>query len=42
MSIYADMYEEWTPPCPHEEQAAEGWAEWMRTRTRPQNDKENK
>lgn len=29
MSIYADMYEEWTPPCPKEEQAAEEWAEWM-------------
>ena len=29
MSIYADMYpDEWTPPCPHEEQAAELWLEW--------------
>lgn len=30
MSIYADLYpEEWTTPCPKEEQAAEDWAEWM-------------
>lgn len=29
MSIYADMYEEWIPPCPQEEQAAEEWAEYM-------------
>lgn len=30
MSIYADIYPEaWTPPCPHEEQAAEEWVEWM-------------
>ena len=29
MSIYADMYDEWTPPCPQEEQAAEEWAKWM-------------
>ena len=36
MSIYADMYDEWTPPCPQEEQAAEEWLEYMRTR----NDKE--
>lgn len=29
MSIYADMYpDEWTPPCPKEEQAAEDWLEW--------------
>ena len=29
MSIYADMYpDEWTPPCPNEEQAAEEWLEW--------------
>lgn len=30
MNPYADMYpDEWTPPCPHEEQAAEEWVEWM-------------
>lgn len=29
MSPYADMFEEWEPPCPKEEQAAEEWAEWM-------------
>ena len=29
MSIYADMYPEWTPPRPHEEQAAEEWKEAM-------------
>ncbi len=30
MSIYADMYpDEWTPPCPHEEQAAEDWKEYQ-------------
>ena len=29
MSIYADMYDEWTPPCPTEEQAAEEWLEYM-------------
>lgn len=30
MSIYADMYpDEWTPPCPKEEQAAEGWMEYQ-------------
>ena len=29
MSIYADMYDEWTPTCPQEEQAAEEWAKWM-------------
>lgn len=28
MSIYADMYpDEWTPPIPKEELAAEEWAE---------------
>ena len=28
MNPYADIYpDEWTPPCPHEEQAAEEWAE---------------
>lgn len=41
MSIYGDMYpDEWTPPCPKEEQAADGWAEWMKTRQRTKNDKE--
>ena len=41
MSIYADMYpEEWTPPCPREEQEADEWAEWMKTRQRTKNDKE--
>lgn len=29
MNPYADMYDEWEPPCPQEEQAAEGWMEWM-------------
>lgn len=30
MNPYADMYsDEWTPPCPKEEQAAEEWAEAM-------------
>lgn len=32
MTPYADMYDEWTPPCPNEEQAAEEWADWMRTK----------
>ena len=28
MNPYADMYpDEWTPPCPKEEQAAEEWLE---------------
>ena len=37
MKPYADMYpDEWTPPCPQEEQASEEWLEYMRTR----NDKE--
>lgn len=40
MSIYADMYDEWTPPCPCEEYDAEEWKEWMKTRQRTKNDKE--
>lgn len=26
----ADMYPEWIPPCPKEEQAEEEWAEWVK------------
>lgn len=26
---YADMYEDWMPPCPQEEQSAEEWIEYM-------------
>ena len=29
MIVYADMYDEWTPPCPQEEQASEEWLEYM-------------
>ena len=30
MNPYADMYPgEWTPPCPQEEQAAEGWMDYQ-------------
>lgn len=29
MNPYADMYDEWSPPCPQEEQAAEEWLEYM-------------
>ena len=29
MNPYADMYDEWTPPCPQEEQAAEGWMDYQ-------------
>ena len=29
MNPYADMYDEWTPPCPQEDQAAEEWLEYM-------------
>ncbi len=32
MNPYADMYDEWTPPCPKEEQAGEEWAEAMEKR----------
>lgn len=29
MNPYADIYPEWTPPCQHEEQAAEDWKEYQ-------------
>ena len=32
MTPYADMYEDWTQPCPQEEHATEEWIEYMRTR----------
>lgn len=41
MNPYADMYpDEWTPPCPKEEQAADECAEWMKMMQRTKNDKE--